>query len=329
MLQYQIPGKLKGNDFMQPGWYSEPTAAYQMMFEFLRLSPSYHLAHLYRTSKLSSLQTKKLPKDFAQVLATYDLIGDVGHVLFRDWWLAKGIKVFGKPYSKPGIHKIAVFANGQQTDLKLIGNGITNVLQEARKAEGLSAALIVSIPLTLKRNELLKKFGVLIDEYLDMNVYEEIKPKIKLKGERFHIQAMAKGLRLIWLKADNPDLELWRLGAKANLSASYSKILDPCAPRKTKNPTEVDDRNIMGKITFRSLSKFERVAENAARGIFPSEDSVDCLKFEYHKLDKRLQSYYKWIVKKRGEKSKKIHLEKTQFLAEALKSLPIQDRDLP
>ena len=64
MTNSRLPWVLKGGDFSHPGWHTHPTAAYQMMFEFLRLSPSYELARIARTRKLFKLERSSIPKDF-------------------------------------------------------------------------------------------------------------------------------------------------------------------------------------------------------------------------------------------------------------------------
>ena len=83
--------------------------------------------------------------------------------------------------------------------------------------------------------------------------------------------------------------------------ASYSKVLDPRAPRTPKNSIEMDDRIILGKIVFRSITKFETIVENAARGKFPCEDKVELTDFEYPKLVNRLNSHTKWIKDLKAE----------------------------
>lgn len=326
MKYIKSPWNLIGSDFSHRGWHSEPTAAYQMMFEFLRLSPSYELARLERTKGLSTAARMRAPKDFDKVLATYDLIGDVGHEVFRDWWLSKGLKVFGKPYSKPDLHEIAVFAKGQETDILQVTRDVLNFLPNARKSEGLPATLVLSVPLEIKRSEILRKFRILLDKHLEMNCGNSSNPMITIQGKRFHVYAMSKGLRLIWLKAEKPEWELWRLGAKADISSSYSKILDPLAPRKPKNAIEVDDRNILGKITFRSLHKFERIAENAARGKFPCEQDVECLDFNYPNLGKRLKKYQQWIFEQKILIHKEFRNQKREIFAEAWDLIPKKDR---
>jgi len=293
-MKSKLPWALSGSDFSQSGWHTEPTAAYQLMFEFLVLSPSYELARKARADKLTKEESENLPKDFDKVLATYDLLGNVNCILFRQWWLKRGLHVFGNPYNKPKIHEIALIENGEATEVEKISQTLKSSYVEARQAEGLSAALIVSIPLGLKRTEILKKFRSLLDEHISKDVGKAEQPKIKLMGKRLHINAMVKGIRLLWFKAAKPNWELWRLGAKARLSSSYSGVLNPTADRRTNDAIEMDDRIIMGKITHRALKRFELIAENVARGKFPCTDPVDSAEFKYETLVLRLKMNAKW-----------------------------------
>jgi hypothetical protein len=290
-----LPWVLRGGDFSKPGWHSQPTAAYQLMFEFLRVSPSYELARKARTTGLSKEEKTALPDDFEQVLKTYDLIGDVNCVLFRAWWLKSGLKVFGNPYSKPDVHEIAVMPAGSDMDTKKVLNSLQTDFTDKRRDEGLTASLLISLPLDLKTNEILRKVRRVLNAYKDRDVGTPSPPKIKLMGKRFHANPMFKGLRLLWFRAAKPNWELWRLGAKAQLSDSYSKVLDPAAPRKPKDPIEMDDRITMSKITFRALHRFEHIAENAARGRFPCADSVPMSEFNYQEIAQRLLAHTKWV----------------------------------
>jgi hypothetical protein len=293
-MKSKLPWALSGSDFSQSGWHTEPTAAYQLMFEFLVLSPSYELARKARADKLTKEESENLPKDFDKVLATYDLLGNVNCILFRQWWLKRGLHVFGNPYNKPKIHEIALIENREATEVEKISQTLKSSYVEARQAEGLSAALIVSIPLGLKRTEILKKFRSLLDAHISKDVGKAEQPKIKLMGKRLHINAMVKGIRLLWFKAAKPNWELWRLGAKAQLSDSYSKVLDPVAPRKAKDIIEMNDRLTMSKITFRAVHRFEHIAENAARGRFPCADPVYMSEFNYLEIAQRLLKHTKW-----------------------------------
>jgi len=289
MTNKRLAWVLRGSDFSKAGWHVDPTAGFQLMFEFLRLSPSYELARKHRTRSLSKREQDSLPPDFDQVLKTYDLIGDVSTDFFRSWWLKRGLQVFGNPYKKPRVHNIGVLSAGRTIEFNELSSPITNYLNNERNEEGLNSSILLSVPLTLKRSELLKQISKLIADSRDIETEVDKKPKLKLVSKRLRADVLFKGLRLLWLRAAKPDWELWRLGAKAQLSDSYSGVLDPNAPKKSKTSIEKDDRIIMSKITSRYLRKYEAIAENAARGLFPTDRSVLSVGYDYPLLAKRLQ----------------------------------------
>jgi hypothetical protein len=198
--------------------------------------------------------------------------------------------VFGNPYKKPRVHSICTLSAGHALDLSQIASPITDFLNNERNEEGLTASLILSVPLSLKRSELLKQISLLIAANRTIATESEKKPQLKLVSKRLRANVLFKGLRLLWLKAAKPDWELWRLGAKADLSDSYSKVLDPNSPKKSQTFIEKDDRIIMSKITSRYLSKYESVAENAARGLFPTDQPVISSGYDYRLIAKRLQA---------------------------------------
>ncbi len=290
-----MPWVLRGGDFSTADWHVQPTAGFQLMFEFLRLSPSYELARKFRTKSLSKAEKLLLPSDFDQVLKTYDLIGDVSEELFRTWWLKRGLKLFGNPYKKPRVHQVATLNADEDIGAASLSAPLTNFLLHERRDEGLSPSVLLSVPIGGKRSDVIKQITQILKEQTALAIERKTQPKIKLVNKRLHANVMFKGLRLLWLKAAKPNWELWRLGAKANLSASYSGVLDPNAPKKTAQPLELDDRIIMSKITFRSLRKYELIAENAARGRFATDVMIEHPEFDYPAIASRLKARAVWV----------------------------------
>lgn len=289
------------SDFSRQGWHTKPSAAYMLMFEFLRLSPSYELARVHRTTGLSKEQMKTLPTDFKQVLATYDRLGDVRTALFRQWWMKRGMSAFGNPYTKPIVHKIASLPPNQEVMLGDVSNELKQFLIETRSDEGLTESLLVSIPIGGNRSDVLKQ----INKLLDQNPPSKVKPpnsinQLKLIGQRLHPKVLLKGMRLLWIKAAYPKWENWRLGAYTNLSPSYAPELDYNGPKKTTTEVEQVDRIIMGKITSRAVKRFEHMAENAARGKFPCDKPCECSPFDYPELANRIKQTLRWQNKEKA-----------------------------
>jgi hypothetical protein len=293
-MQKKLPWKLRYTDFSQPQWHTRPTVAYELMFEYLRLSPSYELARKANQEGLTKEDKKNLPSDFEKVLKTYEVLGDVQKILFRFWWVERGLKVFGNPYKKPKVHMISDIKNGKELIASDIEGDIDSYLQGARIEEGLERTLLIALPTGLKRTEYKKQIEKILSELPDdkeKNTYS----KIRLHGQRLRSPVLFKGLRLLWFKAAKPQWAAWRLGAQARFSDSYSKELDPTNTRRLNRETnESYDRLMMTKITTRALKKYEAIAENAARGKFPCDDIVEQIDFNYPALAQRIKTKNTW-----------------------------------
>jgi hypothetical protein len=282
------------DDFSQPGLHSKPSAGYFLMLRALRLSPSYGLAYAVRSGQITKEEKKKLPKDFDQVLATYDLIGNVDFIIFRYWWLKRGIAIFGNPYNKPEIGVIDIFSQNQEINFTEVNKKVKRNLQQERDFEGSPPTLLLTIPLNLKKTEIIKKIKVILNETTKEIPEQPADPLIKLMNKRLNRRAIEKGLNLFLHRCAHPERELWRLGAKAKISATYSPRLNYLAPRKPKDALEMNDRIILSKITHRTLKRFELIIENAARGRFPCDEQVECAVFDYPDIVEKELACIKW-----------------------------------
>jgi hypothetical protein len=291
MSRKRLPWKLQASDYSQPRWYVRPTVAYELLFEFLRLSPSYELARKEAEDGLP--KGEQLPPDFNEVRRTYALLGNVQTALFRDWWLQRGLRAFGNPSMKPRVHSICLLAGGQDVRIGDVTPPMEQYVSETRRDEGLGPALLIALPLNARRAEVLKQVTRLLDEHAKQRTSTD-RPVLTLQGQRLRAKVLFNGIRLLWFKAAKPRWELWRLGAKARLSPTYSKVLDPAAPRRVTDVQQMIDREMMSKITHRALVKFQAIAENAARGKFPSDEPVAQVPFDFPKLARIIQCKNTW-----------------------------------
>jgi hypothetical protein len=289
---------IKTDDIYQEGWHSFRRPAHHLFFLYLRISPSYELARKASKGRLSTEEKKRLPKDFKKVQETYALLGDVQNTLFRYWWQKVGDEVFGVPHEYPTVDVISVL-DGSVPRSSQIQNDVADYLKTKAAKAGNSPALIISIPLdndSKSRMQWVKKY---LMEYKDLRKSQKvkIKPKIELKGKRINQQALVRGWGLLIFKSAFLDMENWRLGVAANLSPSYSPVLKVLGPRKTTDSREAQDRVLMGKITHRSLKKYQSIAENAARGNFPSESKIKMAFFDYEEINQLYEKTKKWEEK--------------------------------
>src|ERR1035437_3991479 len=66
---------------------------FPQFFSFLQMSPSYELARLASLGKLSPKIPR--PKDFADVMKTYEAFGDTRQTRYWDWWFKRAQFQFG------------------------------------------------------------------------------------------------------------------------------------------------------------------------------------------------------------------------------------------
>lgn len=314
MAKTRIPWAARASDFNQPGLHTQMHRGYMLFFEFLRLSPSYELARKSRQEGLTDVEKAGLPSDFDQVLATYDMLGDVQRILFRQWWLKRGLKAFGNPYTKPKVHAIKPLPAKQNLGLNDCSEALHTYLSDIRAGEGLNPALLLSIPLGRRKTEVLKQVSKLLDQYAEAELSAMAKPPLAFVGKRMHIMKLVNNLSVLTFKAAKPKWQLWRLGAYANISKTYSPLLDPNSSRKVIDHNNRTERELMAKITYRTLKRAEAIAENAARGRFPSDAPVEQSHFDYDQIRKRNSQKNLW---ERKERQRLLDLQAARIAAQS------------
>jgi hypothetical protein len=286
---------IQTNDIVKGGWHVNEHYAHIFFFNFLRFSYSYLLARKARTIGLDTKDKKSLPADFNVVLKTYDLLGDVHNTFFRYWWKRNGHEVFGLPYEKPIAQAITLIDDLSKKKSNH-ENEVMNFLKQHSLINRQGKFLIMSIPIEQSTKESLDQVNKFLMQYKDSVKGDDkiIKPKLKLYGKRFNPKAMMKGVGLLRVKSKYPDIENWRLGVMANISDSYSPVLNKSATRETRDAIEAGDRILLGKITYRSLDKYQKIAENAARGKFMCSDNLPMIAYDWKAIDTQYAKTIKW-----------------------------------
>lgn len=285
-------------DLFKDGWHVKEKDAHFLFFHYLRLSPTYELARKFNKEGLSSSEKKSLPKDFQKVLDTYDLLGDVNKIFFRDWWAKVGYDVFGKPYEFPSVEIISKLTD-EEVDASSKLAELSEYIGTTWVKQGKTPTVVMAIPLDDDVNTRLK----FVREFIGNCKKQKFKPKKLIKptlsvyGERVSTKALVKGIALTTYKGGLPGLKNWQLGSITKFSNTYSSRLNWKNPRKTKDSVEDDDRVKLGNIVSRALKKYERIIENAARGKFPCDAPILYDPFDYSALDKRHTDYLAWQEK--------------------------------
>ena len=268
---------------------------YEQFFNFLQLSPSYRLAHLVATGKIDRAARAR-PADFDLVEETYAAFGDVTNTYFWKWWVERAQFQFGvsvTPRSKPlltvGTRESVTLAMIQATHEKL-----DEFVMIDRPAQGNSATLILAIPLHNDRKALLKEVASLIDqEYGKEREQKKIAP-YHMTRNKIRQQTLIKAQEVVWGRAARPKAKLFVVGNITNVSPSNWSD-----PKLKRDKVEANKRETMEALTSRHLNRAYTLAENAARGKFPSLEPLPPdearPKFNYKRIQMRLIAYMKYL----------------------------------
>ena len=302
-------------------WSTKGIQGYVMlMVEFLRISPSYALAHEIRTKKIApskqaplilklyrdaekplSKQTElNVIKDFERVLSTYDEYGDIFQCSFDEWWANRGLAMYGSPHNKPIVKKIAGISQGELYE-PLFGQALEHYFNKQRASEGNPPALLLAVPLGQPKRQLLAYISKLIDAEavpLPSKSQRAIKP---LAAKRLRSAPLFIMLRILMARAQYPQLPLWRIGKHAGVSQKYAQTEITLNKKRLQ---DADAKIHLSILTSRYLLKAKCVAEQAARGQFPSSSKLILPIFDLDAVFMRLQARYPQLKAGKPTKSK-------------------------
>jgi hypothetical protein len=94
-------------------------------------------------------------------------------------------------------------------------------------------------------------------------------------------------------KAQYPDMQLWKIGLWARVSAKHAKTLD--LKESKKKFEDADSKEHLAILTSRAFKNAKQVAENAARGSFPSSKPVRLPNYDFEDIYARLRLHYKTL----------------------------------
>ena len=282
-------GKIEGKDL----WVSKK-GFYMLWFEFLADSPSYELARKYRTSSLSPQDEHQLPADFDQVLSVYDDFGDVQRQQFTQWWDETGMQICAFRSRKPRITKVAALPR-RLTDVNKVKSNVENYITGGWRSQGRQNTLLLALPIGLTKANIAKQISTILSKYPEaVKQINPRPPKYALQGKRQNKDMLFRYMHVLRARAALPNLTLWRIGARTGVSDTYSRVLDYKEKVLCKGDTY--DRTMLTIITSRAFLRGKLIAENAARGVFPSYSACPhAIAPDLSESHKRFVSRRKWL----------------------------------
>jgi hypothetical protein len=243
---------------------------HEYMFYYLMISPSYWLAH--RQVHLNeSIPESELPDDFDKVLTMYKKFGDVYSRHFIEWWGQTGKDLFAEQNTKDRI--------------------------------------LISIDPTKPKQELLEDFMELLAK-LDSRDKKTPSAKIQFEVNKIRVTSLHNRFQLVLAKAEFfqnkiKKEQLWKLAKYIGINSTKTKEIRLNSKKTSAN---LETRTYLSILASKNLSDALCIAENAARGKFPSLKPIkNVLKFDYVTIKKQQDLYAKrtWGLLVEKENNKK------------------------
>jgi hypothetical protein len=236
----------------------------RLCFTYLLISPSYELARKQRLGLLSDVEKAALPADMDVVLGVYDMLGDLKQTDFETWWPTKGIAAFGNEGEKPIVYPIDLIWPTKEGPANNLNERMNGYLAGRFSNQDPQVCLITAIPLTLSKSEIVEQLTTFLDE-----VPQKVRntprrtPDYPLYGQKRDLSSFIGYMKCAMCKVHEPDLKLWEIGVIAELSSTYST-------RLALGKGTPEDQQQLKMLASRALNRAAMIAENAARGRFPT-----------------------------------------------------------
>ena len=278
---------------------------YRIWHEYLRISPTFAIAikeYERNFNKLTELDLKRdvrfplhhdeglqkrylelreltnderlrIPDDYEDVVKTYKAMALGGlkfeKEYFKRWWRLHAADIFGYRYA-PSAASIINIPHHAAINKEEIIISLEKYESEQRLKYGNTGFALVAIPLTGNKNDVIASVNEIIKNEKFTPIQKKWEALYTLeKGKQ--LEKLNIGLRVLWTRALNPDLPLWKVGLKANIRKEKDgdgyKGIDPDLLKK---PDKYKDQiNNLETMTSRKLREALIIMENAARGRFP------------------------------------------------------------
>jgi hypothetical protein len=266
-------------------------------YKFLQVSPSYELARLASLGKLSPKIPR--PKDFADVMKTYEAFGDTRQTRYWDWWFKRAQFQFGMSV-EPAVSLIMDANVRQQISDNEIHRGqsaLERYWKTQRSEEGLPASVVLAVPLDGDRRKILKRVGEILDRFYNVKVHASAAP-YQLIRDKTREETLIVAMRVLHARAALPRAPLFVVGNKSKIQSEYETD-------EKLDLLNSEQRRYMEILTSRHIRRAYLFSENAARGKFPSLDPLPAdpnrPKFNPVKLHAEFRALMKWLQGKINE----------------------------
>ena len=256
--------ELQGSRWEESGLFATSDWRYDALVDYLKLSSSYKLVCEWARKDRKVLPTNA-PKDWAKLVKTYGDFGDVWRIPESRWWDSRGKVLFGIKAAKA-----QTFAIGHSDHAALINSKSATQSQKTWQDMGNPECLLLAIPTNQTKQMALKQINAIVRAGNFTSTKPRlIKPKYELIRSKLREPTIKLGTMA--LKMYQLGYPLWLIGNQLDLSpAHHIKLDDEGNPNA--NELNLAEKKIRLQILASKLvAKAELIAENAARGLYPTD----------------------------------------------------------
>lgn len=248
------------------------------------------MAHDYRQGLITKQEFESQVVRPDLVLQTYDDFGYVPEMNPYDWVNNKSNqRLYTWDVISPTVSKLAHLNQGDPGEDGKAFNRIYSYMDSTRKHMAYPPTLLLAIPTNLSKSRILKQVAAELDRYTHMpkrtpKPIKLQKPKYPVLPNRLRLDAFKMARRVVWTKCFNPDWPLWKVGFHWYLNKlAVREILkmdiehasiEGAGKSVTKQFKATDPKRVLNVLTSRMINRYYCIAENAARGKFPSTDPI-------------------------------------------------------
>jgi hypothetical protein len=257
---------------------------------FLRISPSYAIALEVLNGVRKEDEASKQVVDIGQVIKTARYFGDVWTTTPDVHWRTKSFDLFGVQLAELDLKVVHVMQAGQNIDEYELGQKIKEYSAHTRKEMGNPLTALVSIPIDMNRQQLVQLFNGMLTYFKEhrQDFQEDFfpEPLFQINKSRKPFRTLAQLLEIVEFKAQNQKLKHWEVGVHRGINLVFGEILKKDIPPKEK----AEAVNVMNATISRIYKQALLIAENAARGTYPSLDYRDGMlkEFDYQYIQEQL-----------------------------------------